>query len=61
MTFGKVAILLCSFLLFLVLPVQSAPGKLNGRVVGGEDAVKNQFPHQVSLRQVKKHFYYGPI
>ncbi|XP_033170213.1 serine protease SP24D [Drosophila mauritiana] len=61
MTIGKAAILLGSFLLFLVLPVQSAPGKLNGRVVGGEDAVKNQFPHQVSLRNTGSHSCGGSI
>ncbi|EDW56328.1 serine protease SP24D [Drosophila sechellia] len=61
MTIGKAAILLGSFLLFLVLPVQSAPGKLNGRVVGGEDAVKNQFPHQVSLRNAGSHSCGGSI
>ncbi|XP_017004359.2 serine protease SP24D [Drosophila takahashii] len=56
-------LLVVSSLLFLglVLPVQSAPGKLNGRVVGGEDAAKAQFPHQVSLRNAGSHSCGGSI
>ncbi|XP_016986590.1 serine protease SP24D [Drosophila rhopaloa] len=53
--------LFVSSLLLLVLPVQSAPGKLNGRVVGGEDAAKAQFPHQVSLRNGGSHSCGGSI
>ncbi|XP_017123866.1 serine protease SP24D-like [Drosophila elegans] len=55
------ATLVVSCLLLLVLPVQSAPGKLNGRVVGGEDAAKAQFPHQVSLRNDGSHSCGGSI
>ncbi|XP_017056341.1 serine protease SP24D-like [Drosophila ficusphila] len=61
MTTANVAILLGSCLLLLVLPAQSAPGKLNGRVVGGEDATKAQFPHQVSLRNAGSHSCGGSI
>ncbi|XP_017073832.1 serine protease SP24D-like [Drosophila eugracilis] len=53
--------LLASCLLLLVLPVQSAPGSLNARVVGGEDAAKAQFPHQVSLRNAGSHSCGGSI
>nr|XP_016936780.2 serine protease SP24D-like [Drosophila suzukii] len=61
MTNPNVALLLGSCLLYLVLTVQSAPGKLNGRVVGGEDAAKAQFPHQVSLRNAGSHSCGGSI
>ncbi|XP_017125862.1 serine protease SP24D [Drosophila elegans] len=55
------ATVVVSCLLLLVLPVQSAPGKLNGRVVGGEDAAKAQFPHQISLRNGGSHSCGGSI
>ncbi|XP_017073833.1 serine protease SP24D [Drosophila eugracilis] len=61
MTTVSLAILLSSCLLLLVLPVQSAPSSLNGRVVGGEDAAKAQFPHQVSLRNAGSHSCGGSI
>ncbi|XP_037725132.1 serine protease SP24D-like [Drosophila subpulchrella] len=61
MTNPNVTLLLGSCLLYLVLTVQSAPGKLNGRVVGGEDAAKAQFPHQVSLRNAGSHSCGGSI
>ncbi|XP_016954426.1 serine protease SP24D-like [Drosophila biarmipes] len=61
MTNPNVALLLASCLLCLVLTVHSAPGKLNGRVVGGEDAAKAQFPHQVSLRNAGSHSCGGSI
>jgi len=53
--------LLAGCLLLLVLPVQSAPGTLEGRVVGGEDAAKAQFPHQISLRNAGSHTCGGSI
>ncbi|XP_017055891.1 serine protease SP24D-like [Drosophila ficusphila] len=53
--------LFASCLLLLALPVQSAPGELNGRVVGGVDAAKAQFPHQISLRNAGSHSCGGSI
>ncbi|XP_017030105.1 serine protease SP24D-like [Drosophila kikkawai] len=48
-------------LLATLLPVQSAPGSIDGRVVGGVDATKNQFPHQISLRNNNSHSCGGSI
>ncbi|EDV38405.1 uncharacterized protein Dana_GF21864 [Drosophila ananassae] len=41
--------------------VQSAPGNGYGRIVGGEDASKAQFPHQISLRNAGSHSCGGSI
>ncbi|KAH8408834.1 hypothetical protein KR009_001882 [Drosophila setifemur] len=58
MTFARIGVLVCCC---LVLAVQSAPGMGNGRVVGGEDAAKGQFPHQISLRNGGSHSCGGSI
>ncbi|XP_017109127.2 serine protease SP24D-like [Drosophila bipectinata] len=41
--------------------VQSAPANGVGRIVGGEDATKGQFPHQISLRNGGSHSCGGSI
>ncbi|XP_017030077.1 serine protease SP24D [Drosophila kikkawai] len=61
MTSVHVGILLLASCLALLLPVQSAPGYINGRIVGGVDATKNQFPHQISLRNGGSHSCGGSI
>ncbi|XP_016954423.1 serine protease SP24D [Drosophila biarmipes] len=61
MRVAAIGTLLAGFSLLLVLPVQSAPGTLDGRVVGGEDASKAQFPHQISLRNGGSHSCGGSI
>ncbi|XP_020797847.1 serine protease SP24D [Drosophila serrata] len=54
-------LLLTSCLAVVLLPVQSAPGYIDGRIVGGVDAGKNQFPHQISLRNGGSHSCGGSI
>ncbi|XP_023176458.2 serine protease SP24D-like [Drosophila hydei] len=49
------------YILLLVSVGQTAPGSLNGRIVGGEDAAKAQFPHQISLRNAGSHSCGGSI